>query len=365
MKPELSVCIASYNSGDRIISCVENILSYNGDEIEVVVVDNASEDNSVNKLKRILDKRLKIVVNEENIGPFRNFYKALATGEGRYIMLLHEGDDIVVENLPVYLEFLRNSEYDIIKNAYKNMEHVSGAVSGAKMQYYGKIFSHHGQIVYKRDSFLKIEPMECSFDSSFCAYPYFVWETQMLAMYPIYSKRSYINGEIEIIRILEKRIPSRTRSYVNKKAPSSYTFENAVYMFDKQIGLLRKLYVEDRYFSRLCCNLYRGDLFCGTNWFYEHMKNPEMKQRYMPEIEEPEIDYLKLNNNFLNHAIQMIKLDAVQMRWVLYAKLYIITCRNRLWFKLNHVYKRSFGNPQYFVGCVINKGLTCIVNVIA
>ena len=132
----------------------------------------------------------------------------------------------------------------------------------------------------------------------------------------------------------------------------------------KQIGLLRKLYEEDKYFSRLCCNLYRGDLFCGTNWFYEHMKNPKMKQRYMPEVEEADIDYLKLNNIFLEHAKRAIKLSSAHMNWIVSAKLYIITCRNRLWFKLNHIYKRNFRNLQYLLGCVINKGLTYIVNII-
>lgn len=327
-------------------------------------MDNASEDDSVAKLREISDERLKVYINKEDIGPFRNWYKALSKGMGRYVMLLNDGDDIVVENLPLYLKFLRNSEYDIIKNAYKNREHISGTVSVAHMQYYGKIFSHTSYLTYKRETFSKLKPMECSFDTTFCAYPYFIWETQILKAYPIYEKKSYINGKIEIVKLLEKRVPSRTRVYMDKQVPSSYTFDNAVYMFDKQAGLLRKLYPDDKLFCKMYCNLYRGDLMLGTFRFYEHMNNPKMKQRYMPEMEEKDINYLELNNVFLTHASQMIQFESNYTKRLLEIKLYIITCRNRILFKLNHVYKRKFWNPPYFIGCIINRGLTYVVNII-
>lgn len=362
---ELSICIPTYCGGQEVVSCIKNVLSYKGQNIEVVVYDNASEDDTVKRIKEIDDNRLKIYVNEKNVGPFHNWYNVLKKGNGRYVMLLQDNDELVVKNLPLFLQFLKTSEYDIIKNAYFNREHISGEVTVAKMQYYGKILSHASFLVYKREAFQDFIPLEKSFDYTFCAYPYFIWDTQILKKYPVNAKKCYINGKIEIVRIKEKKSKSRTRAFLDSSVPPSYTFDNAVYMFNKNIDFLKSLYMDDKDFSVMSCNLYRGDLMLGTLWFYEHMVDDELRKRYQVRAANAnEIDYLELNHVFLEYAKKRIEIQShlkkIQSDW----KLAVITKRNTLLFKLEHVYKRDFRNRNYFLGCIKNRFLTYLVNII-
>lgn len=360
---ELSICIPCYNGGDKVVECVKHILTYRGDDIEVVVSDNASQDNAIDKLREIKDERLKIFINDENIGPFRNWYAALSRGNGRYVMLLQDNDMLVVENLPKYLFFLRRVNFDIIKNAYNNCEQVSKAITGAQCQYFSKIFSHVSYQTYRGAVIKELKPLECSFDYEFCAYPPCIWDMQILQKYNINRKSVYINGNIEIVKLLNKGNNSRTREYVSKKT-SSYTFENAMYMFDRSVKVLKKLYNNKKDFLKLYLYLYMGDLLVGTLWFYGCMNDSHVKRRYQVEAKEENIDYLRLNNIFLDHAKENLVMKEGLNKKIVCLKLDIITFRNRLLFKLNHVYERKFTNWYYFWGCVVNKILKVTLDVI-
>ena len=64
-KPILSICIPTYNRAQFAYAAAKNILDgWAGDEIEVVVSDNHSIDNTQELLRGIDDSRLKYFRNE-------------------------------------------------------------------------------------------------------------------------------------------------------------------------------------------------------------------------------------------------------------------------------------------------------------
>jgi GT2 family glycosyltransferase len=68
---EVTVIIVNYNSGDRIVACVKGLLAQSFDDFRAVVVDNASRDDSIQRLKDsglLGDKRLQLVENADNLG---------------------------------------------------------------------------------------------------------------------------------------------------------------------------------------------------------------------------------------------------------------------------------------------------------
>ena len=360
--PQLSICIPSYNGGKVLLSCVNNILTYSGNEIEIVVNDNASSSEEAKRaieyLKLIQDARLRIYVNEKNEGPFKNWYLALKRGTGHYLMLLQDNNELVVENLPQYLEFLKDCNYSIIKNAYHNREGIQGEIRTSQMQYYSKIFSHASMCVYKKTEFHSFVPDERSFSYEMCCYPYFVWDTQILSRYSIRDKRSTVNNSIEIYRATKHFMLSRTRNYViNESIPPSYTYANAEYMFDKHKEFIRELYRKDRDYFLLVSNLYRGDLFWGTIGYYENVNNPETRERY--HIPKAKIDGVKLSFQFYKH----IMCDEFNKKWNRKLLLLVITCQNALNFKLNFVYERTLRNLKYLCGCILNKVLLKLIRL--
>ena len=82
LKPILTICIASYNKADLTLSLVNTILSNRNEKLGVVVVDNSSTDDTVEKLQTIQDPRFELVINSHNIGGSANMVHAIYSGGG-------------------------------------------------------------------------------------------------------------------------------------------------------------------------------------------------------------------------------------------------------------------------------------------
>ncbi|GAB6011237.1 GDP-mannose 4,6-dehydratase [Viscerimonas tarda] len=91
-KKVVSFCIPSFNRGERIYKLVTNILKYNGSDIDVVVLDNCSEDNTITLLNEITDDRFRLIQNQHNVGGIINILKALASGNSEYSFLCLDKD---------------------------------------------------------------------------------------------------------------------------------------------------------------------------------------------------------------------------------------------------------------------------------
>lgn len=67
MSIDLSVIIISYNTADLIVDCVKSVLRSVNVNLEIFVVDNASQDNTLEVLRNSF-KSLNLVANKENRG---------------------------------------------------------------------------------------------------------------------------------------------------------------------------------------------------------------------------------------------------------------------------------------------------------
>lgn len=103
----LSICIASYNHGHHIHPLIERLLTYTGDDLEIVVSDNRSTDDTVGLLETVQDKRLILIKGSENRGPTANYMRALAAGSGKYVMFMTDKDTLETSSLPLVIQALR------------------------------------------------------------------------------------------------------------------------------------------------------------------------------------------------------------------------------------------------------------------
>ena len=95
--PLVSIIIPCYNYGKYIEKCIYSALNQTHSNIEVVVVDNGSTDDSLKKIKKFSqDKRLKVIEIDENIPPWDNSKSAVAIAinksQGEYISILYADD---------------------------------------------------------------------------------------------------------------------------------------------------------------------------------------------------------------------------------------------------------------------------------
>ncbi len=92
MRSSLIVCV--YNQEKLIKSCVDALLGQSQDDLEVIVVDDGSTDNTRGILSGISDPRLKVLLNEENHGPAFSRNRGIRESRGEYILFV-DSDCIV------------------------------------------------------------------------------------------------------------------------------------------------------------------------------------------------------------------------------------------------------------------------------
>lgn len=91
----VSVCMATYNGARYIREQLESILPQLGPDDEVVIVDDASSDATVEIIRSIDSPQITVHGNTENRGYVRSFERAMALARGE-VLLLSDQDDVWV-----------------------------------------------------------------------------------------------------------------------------------------------------------------------------------------------------------------------------------------------------------------------------
>lgn len=92
-KPEVTFVVLCYNLGRFVGECIDSILGQEGpQDFEIVVVDDASSDDSAAVLRRYTDPRVRIVTHAKNQGHIGAVEHALRAARGRYVARI-DGDD--------------------------------------------------------------------------------------------------------------------------------------------------------------------------------------------------------------------------------------------------------------------------------
>lgn len=96
MSIKLSICIPTYNRAKYLRQLLESISRQSLDEVEVVVSDNASSDDTQQLLREYAGKITHLVTHrwEQNAGADRNYLKVIELANGEYCWLMGS-DDIV------------------------------------------------------------------------------------------------------------------------------------------------------------------------------------------------------------------------------------------------------------------------------
>jgi GT2 family glycosyltransferase len=94
---DVSVIIINWNTRGLLRDCLESVYEQAGDvEFEVIVVDNASTDDSVDMVRKDFEQ-VKLIENAENRGFATANNQAMAVANGRYVLLLNS-DTVVLDD---------------------------------------------------------------------------------------------------------------------------------------------------------------------------------------------------------------------------------------------------------------------------
>ena len=91
-KPLVSICIPTFNAEKTVVSTLHSILDQTYQNLEIIVVDNDSTDNTLILLQKFNDPRIKIYKNSKNIGGEKNWSRCIELAKGKYIAIYHADD---------------------------------------------------------------------------------------------------------------------------------------------------------------------------------------------------------------------------------------------------------------------------------
>lgn len=92
-QPLISIIMPTYNRKDRILVAIDSVLNQSYSNFELIIVDDASDDGTLDVLNSINDNRLKIISHTENKGVSAARNTALKAVNGKYIAYLDSDNE--------------------------------------------------------------------------------------------------------------------------------------------------------------------------------------------------------------------------------------------------------------------------------
>lgn len=117
----LSIIIVSYNTADLTVQTIESAIqeiknsSLLHKQTEILVVDNHSHDDSVEKLKKLTKStqfEIKLIVNTENLGFAQANNQAVTKARGKYILFLNSDTIVQPKSLEKMVESFEANPID-------------------------------------------------------------------------------------------------------------------------------------------------------------------------------------------------------------------------------------------------------------
>ena len=111
----VSVIMTNYNTPvDYLRESIDSILNQTYSNIEVIIVDDGSTDDSVSVIESYTDERIKLVRNPENIGLTKSLNIALRHCKGEFVARMDSDDICLPERFEKQVKFLKEHKEAIV-----------------------------------------------------------------------------------------------------------------------------------------------------------------------------------------------------------------------------------------------------------
>jgi glycosyltransferase involved in cell wall biosynthesis len=102
--PLITIITVTYNSANYVRDAIEGVLAQTYKNIEYIIADDCSTDETWTIISEYNDKRIVAYRNEKNLREYPNRNKAINLAKGEYLIFL-DGDDVMFPNaIEVYLK---------------------------------------------------------------------------------------------------------------------------------------------------------------------------------------------------------------------------------------------------------------------
>ena len=99
--PYIAICLSAFNMEKFIEKNLFSILNQSFQDFEIIIVNDASEDDTVNIIKRMQldDDRIKLISHSQNLGVYSSRIESILNTKSKFILLMDPDDMYMNENL--------------------------------------------------------------------------------------------------------------------------------------------------------------------------------------------------------------------------------------------------------------------------
>ena len=109
----ISIVIPSYNHSKYICECISSVIAQTFRNFELIIVDDGSQDNSLDLIKSFNDNRIKLFC-QENQGAHHAINRGLQLSSGDYITILNSDDVFYPNRIAECLKAISHENCDLV-----------------------------------------------------------------------------------------------------------------------------------------------------------------------------------------------------------------------------------------------------------
>lgn len=179
--PLVSIIMPAYNAEKTIKSSIDSILCQSYSNLEIIIVDDGSKDNTAKIINSYSDPRICYYKNEQNMGLVKTLNKAISLSTGAYVARMDSDDIALNQRIEREIEYMQSHPECIICGSFaKSFSEVDG----------GKVFGRIMKYEVEDERIKKELAYECCF-----AHPTVMFRSSVFSQTDKRYDDDYLNSE--------------------------------------------------------------------------------------------------------------------------------------------------------------------------
>ena len=149
-EPRISACMASYNGGRFVDAQLQSVLSQLKPQDELVIIDDRSTDDTLERIRQIGDARIQLRKHERNAGVVATFEDALRSATGQILFLCDDDDVWAPTKVRRFLDvFANHPEVEIVQSRVRMIDENDRPLPDSRINRKGRFLPGFWRNLYK------------------------------------------------------------------------------------------------------------------------------------------------------------------------------------------------------------------------
>lgn len=123
---KITVAIPCYNLEERIGACLESVISQDYKELEILIIDDCSTDNSVDVVNEVINKHperdIRLIINETNLGLCMVRNIAIDEAKGEFLFFVDGDDSIEQGTILKFNHRMEQTHVDVVCGSFRKKD---------------------------------------------------------------------------------------------------------------------------------------------------------------------------------------------------------------------------------------------------